>query len=107
MVPERVMDSRLGIGGPASQFRAGEVRSVQVARVDLEARRIDFRLVRGVDRKSLLAAAPPRTAKATRVAQKPIGHQCIALYLIGQSGASRAVMASGLSQKTGMPFFRG
>ena len=33
VVPERVMDSRLGVGGPASQFRAGEVRSVQVAGV--------------------------------------------------------------------------
>jgi hypothetical protein len=33
VVPERVMDSRLGIGGPASQFAAGEVRSVQVAGV--------------------------------------------------------------------------
>ncbi len=38
---------------------------MQVARVDLEARRIDFRLVRGVDRKSLLAAEPAKT-KAPR-----------------------------------------
>ena len=31
VMPERVMDSRLGIGGPASQFAAGEIRTVQVA----------------------------------------------------------------------------
>ena len=33
VTPERVMDSRLGIGGPARRFAAGEVRSVQVAGV--------------------------------------------------------------------------
>lgn len=33
VVPARVMDSRNGIGGPARQFAAGEVRTVQVAGV--------------------------------------------------------------------------
>jgi hypothetical protein len=33
VVPERLMDSRNGIGGPASRFAAGETRSVQVAGV--------------------------------------------------------------------------
>lgn len=31
IVPSRVLDSRLGIGGPAARFAAGESRSVQVA----------------------------------------------------------------------------
>ncbi len=48
------------------RYRLGDRVTVQVARVDLEARRIDFRLVRGVDRKALLAAAAPATAKSTR-----------------------------------------
>ena len=33
VVPARLMDSRLGIGGPARQFTAGEVRTLQVAGV--------------------------------------------------------------------------
>jgi hypothetical protein len=33
VVPERLMDSRNGIGGPAAQFAAGESRSIQVAGV--------------------------------------------------------------------------
>ncbi len=37
------------------RYRLADRVTVQVARVDLEARRIEFRLVRGVDRKSLLA----------------------------------------------------
>ena len=40
------------------RYRLADRVSVQVARVDLEARRIEFRLVRGEDRKSLLAAEP-------------------------------------------------
>ncbi len=31
VVPERLMDSRNGIGGPANKFAAGEIRSLQVA----------------------------------------------------------------------------
>jgi len=47
------------------RYRLADRVSVQVARVDLEARRIEFRLVRGIDRKSLLASdadreKPPR-----------------------------------------------
>jgi hypothetical protein len=33
VVPDRLMDSRLGIGGPTSKFAAGEIRSLQVAGV--------------------------------------------------------------------------
>ncbi len=33
VVPERLMDSRSGMGGPAAKFAAGEVRSLQVAGV--------------------------------------------------------------------------
>ncbi len=33
VVPDRLMDSRNGIGGPASKFAAGEIRSLQVAGV--------------------------------------------------------------------------
>jgi ribonuclease R len=47
------------------RYRLTDRLTVQVARVDLEARRIDFRLVRGADRKSLLAATPA-TEKAER-----------------------------------------
>ena len=42
------------------RYRLADRVSVQVARVDLEARRIEFRLVRGLDRKSLLAAEPAK-----------------------------------------------
>jgi ribonuclease R len=41
------------------RFRLGDRVTVQVARVDLEARRIEFRLVRGDTRKTLLAAGAP------------------------------------------------
>jgi ribonuclease R len=39
------------------RYRLGDRVTVQVARVDLEARRIEFRLVRGDARKAILAAA--------------------------------------------------
>ena len=49
------------------RFRLSDRMTVQVARVDLEARRIEFRLVRGQDRRSLLAAnAETRTTKERR-----------------------------------------
>jgi ribonuclease R len=41
------------------RYRLGDRLTVQVARVDLEARRIDFRLVKADTRKSLLAASAP------------------------------------------------
>jgi ribonuclease R len=46
------------------RYRLADRVSIQVARVDLEARRIEFRLIRGVDRGSILAAAG--TEKAER-----------------------------------------
>ncbi len=58
------------------RFRLADRVTVQVARVDLEARRIDFRLVRGTDRKSLQAAvqppqpmAPPRKGESVEERQ--------------------------------------
>ena len=39
------------------RYRLGDRVTVQVARVDLEARRIEFRLVRGETRKAILAAS--------------------------------------------------
>jgi ribonuclease R len=42
------------------RYRLADRVTVQVSRVDLEARRIDFRLVRGVDRKALLATEAAR-----------------------------------------------
>jgi ribonuclease R len=48
------------------RYRLADRLSVQVARVDLEARRIEFRLVRGLDRKSLLAAEPVKETGASR-----------------------------------------
>jgi ribonuclease R len=41
------------------RYRLADRLTVQVARVDLEARRIEFRLVRGEDRKALLSAESP------------------------------------------------
>jgi ribonuclease R len=46
------------------RYRLGDRLTVQVARVDLEARRIDFRMVKGDTRKALLAGvAEPRPDK--------------------------------------------
>ncbi|MFZ5538835.1 MAG: S1 RNA-binding domain-containing protein, partial [Pseudomonadota bacterium] len=50
------------------RYRLSDRVTVQVARVDLEARRIDFRLVRSTDRKTLLAASAP--AKPDRPAKR-------------------------------------
>ena len=48
------------------RYRLGDRLTVQVARVDLEARRIDFRLVKADTRKSLLAANAPETKEKDR-----------------------------------------
>ena len=48
------------------RFRLSDRMTVQVARVDLEARRIEFRLVRGQDRRSLLAAGTEPRSKERR-----------------------------------------
>jgi ribonuclease R len=45
------------------RFRLSDRMTVQVARVDLEARRIEFRLVKGQDRRSLLAAGAADTVR--------------------------------------------
>jgi ribonuclease R len=50
------------------RFRLADRLTVQVARVDLEGRRIDFRLVRPSDRKALLGAPAPEPAR--KVARK-------------------------------------
>jgi ribonuclease R len=43
------------------RYRLGDRLIVQVARVDLEARRIEFRMVKGDTRRSILAAGAPET----------------------------------------------
>ena len=48
------------------RFRLADRVTVQVARVDLEARRIDFRLVRTTDRRMLQTAAQPPKQGASR-----------------------------------------
>ena len=48
------------------RYRLGDRLTVQVARVDLEARRIDFRLVKADTRKSLLAANVPEPKERER-----------------------------------------
>lgn len=55
------------------RYRLSDRVTVQVARVDLEARRIDFRLVRPTDRKALLAAAPGAASpgKRTKKGESP------------------------------------
>ena len=45
------------------RYRLADRLTVQVARVDLEARRIEFRLVRSEDRKSLLVTPAPEKAQ--------------------------------------------
>jgi ribonuclease R len=54
------------------RYRLADRVTVQIARVDLEARRIDFRLVRGTDRKSLqqMAAAAEPGARKPREPRK-------------------------------------
>jgi ribonuclease R len=48
------------------RYRLGDRVTVQVARVDLEARRIEFRLVRGESRKAILAAGLPEAPERER-----------------------------------------
>ncbi|HQR69172.1 MAG TPA: ribonuclease R [Burkholderiaceae bacterium] len=48
------------------RYRLGDRVTVQVARVDLEARRIEFRLVRGDARKAILAAHAPEPKERER-----------------------------------------
>ena len=48
------------------RYRLGDRVTVQVARVDLEARRIEFRLVRGDTRKAILAAHAPEPKERER-----------------------------------------
>ncbi len=48
------------------RYRLADRVTVQVSRVDLEARRIEFRLVKGMDRKSLLAPPEAPVAKKAR-----------------------------------------
>jgi ribonuclease R len=48
------------------RYRLGDRVTVQVARVDLEARRIEFRLVRGDTRKAILAAHAPEPKEKER-----------------------------------------
>ncbi|MEF9995530.1 MAG: RNB domain-containing ribonuclease, partial [Burkholderiaceae bacterium] len=48
------------------RYRLGDRVNVQVARVDLEARRIEFKLERSTDRKTLLATPPEPRAKSAK-----------------------------------------
>jgi len=48
------------------RYRLGDRLTVQVARVDLEARRIEFRLVKGDTRRALLAGAAPEPRERER-----------------------------------------
>jgi ribonuclease R len=52
------------------RFRLADRLTVQVARVDLEARRIDFRFVKPTDRKTLLEADQPADPRPARRARK-------------------------------------
>jgi ribonuclease R len=55
------------------RYRLSDRVTVQVVRVDLEARRIDFRLVRSTDRKALLAAAagPAKPGEPAKKGESP------------------------------------
>jgi ribonuclease R len=48
------------------RYRLGDRLTVQVARVDLEARRIEFRLVKGDTRRALLAGSAPEPRERER-----------------------------------------
>jgi ribonuclease R len=48
------------------RYRLGDRLTVQVARVDLEARRIEFKLMRGDTRKAILAAHAPESKERKR-----------------------------------------
>ena len=66
------------------RYRLGDRVNVQVARVDLEARRIEFRLVRGETRKAILAAG----AAEPKERERPRGES------VEQRRARRAVVAA-------------
>jgi ribonuclease R len=66
------------------RYRLGDRVNVQVARVDLEARRIEFRLVRGETRKAILAAG----AAESKERERPRGES------VEQRRARRAVVAA-------------
>lgn len=62
VVPERLLDSRNGIGGPATKFAAGEIRSLQVAGLagvpsDAESVVVNITLT-GADRIGFITAYP-------------------------------------------------
>ena len=62
VVPDRLLDSRNGIGGPASKFAAGEIRSLQVAGVAGVPRNAESVVVNitltGADRIGFVTAFP-------------------------------------------------
>jgi ribonuclease R len=87
------------------RYRLGDRLTVQVARVDLEARRIEFRMVKGDTRKALLAGAPePRERKrGESVEERRNRHETIArrrearrgqLHKLGRDKGSRKSKSS-------------
>ena len=85
------------------RYRLGDRLTVQVARVDLEARRIEFRMVKGDTRKALLAGTPEprekerkrgetveeRRDRQAKIAQRREGRRG-QLHKIGKKGAKAA-----------------
>ncbi len=100
VVPDRVMDSRNGIGGPTSKFAAGETRSVQVAGVagiprDAQSVVVNITLA-GADRIGFVTAYPDGQAApdASNVNIVPGGVRAnTAVVKVGDGGRIRLLLA--------------
>ena len=100
VVPERLLDSRNGIGGPATKFAAGEIRSLQVAGLagvprDAESIVVNITLT-GADRIGFVTAFPDGQSvpDASNVNIVPGGVRAnTAVVKIGAGGRINLLMA--------------
>lgn len=100
VVPERLMDSRTGIAGPAAKFAAGEIRSLQVAGVagiprDAESVVVNITLT-GADRIGFVTAFPDGqpVPDASNVNIVPGGVRAnTAVVKVGAGGRIKLLMA--------------
>jgi hypothetical protein len=100
VVPDRLMDSRNGIGGPASKFAAGEIRSLQVAGVAGVPRNAESVVVNitltGADRIGFITAFPDGqpVPDASNVNIVPGGVRAnTAVVKVGSNGRINLLMA--------------
>jgi hypothetical protein len=100
VVPDRLLDSRNGIGGPASKFAAGEIRSLQVAGVAGVPRNAESVVVNitltGADRIGFMTAFPDGqpVPDASNVNIVPGGVRAnTAVVKVGSNGRINLLMA--------------